>query len=81
MEETASKPTSATPQSFIVKFWLEEPESVAPSKPWRGLITHVPSGERQYLSSPGDMFGFMAPYLKAMGMALDWRWRWFGRWR
>ena len=60
-------------QSFIIKVWLEE--SGEPSYPavWRGHITHVPGGERRYLTNMGDIVEFVRPYLIGMGVR-------FGAW-
>jgi hypothetical protein len=55
-------------QSFIVKIWLEEPAGKGGPAVWRGHITHVPSGERQYLEDLDKIKGFMLPYLQAMGV-------------
>jgi hypothetical protein len=34
--------------SFIVRIWLEESTAEAPQPSWRGSITHVLSGRRQF---------------------------------
>ncbi|MBL8207982.1 MAG: hypothetical protein JNM09_27360 [Blastocatellia bacterium] len=62
--------------SFIIKIWVEE--IVDETKPvvWRGHITHVPDGERQYLNNLPDIQRFIAPYLKAMGAEVG-----KGKWR
>ncbi len=56
----------ANPQSFIIKFWIEEVPGPQDQFVWHGLVTHVPSGERCYLKNADDLLNFMAPYLKAM---------------
>ncbi len=57
--------------SFIVKIWLEEPAVDNHRATWRGHITHVPSGERRYLKSLWQIVAFIAPYLIAMGVKLN----------
>ena len=56
----------ANPQSFIIKFWIEEAPGSYDQLVWHGLVTHVPSGARSYLKSADDLLNFMAPHLKAM---------------
>ena len=68
--------------SFIVKIWLEEPAEDLHKGRWRGHITHVPSGERRYLQSLGEIVAFIVPYLVSMGVRLDVYWRlrsWLGK--
>jgi hypothetical protein len=57
--------------SFIVKIWLEEPATKSRRATWRGHITHVPSGERRYLKNLWQIAAFIAPYLIAMGVKLN----------
>jgi hypothetical protein len=52
--------------SFIIRIWREENDR--PS--WRGYITHVPSGEQQYLPDLGDIITFIIPYLQDMGISV-----------
>jgi hypothetical protein len=61
--------------SFIVKIWLEEPAQNSRKGKWRGHITHVPSGERRYLKSLGEITAFIVPYLISMGVRLEGIWR------
>ena len=60
----------STTHSFIVKVWLEEQAEEANPAIWRGHITHVLSGNRQYIDSIEDVLGFMAPYFQEMGAKL-----------
>jgi|KBSSwiStaDraftv2_1062776.scaffolds.fasta_scaffold161054_2 hypothetical protein len=62
----------STPQSFILKFWVE-PTSTASEKDvlWHGQITHVPSGARRSLKSREDLLNFIGPYLDAIGIRLS----------
>ena len=48
--------------SFIVKIWLEEEEKGR----WRGHVTHVPGGERQYVEALTDVVEFISPYVEGM---------------
>ena len=71
-------------QSFIAKIWLEESVGETGRASWRGHITQVPSGNRQYIKTLDDIVLFIAPRLEEMGVevALLWRIkRWLGRWR
>ena len=61
--------------SFIIKIWLEEPAENHDKGRWRGHITHVPSGERRYLKSLGEIVAFIGPYLVSMGVRLEASWR------
>jgi hypothetical protein len=60
--------------SFIIKIWIVTDETNHVG--WRGHITHVPDGERQYLNSLSDIQKFIVPYLKAMGVEIG-----KGKWR
>lgn len=62
-------------QSFIVKVWVEERAEEAGQGLWRGNITHVSSGRRQYLKNLDEIGDFIAPYLETMGVKLGKRWR------
>lgn len=46
---------------FIVRIWTD-PEHTPPALA-RGLIEHVPSGERQYFKDLGDIQGFVSRQL------------------
>jgi len=67
MSEEEPVTTSSAPQSFIIKFWLEEATEGERRAVWRGHITHVPSGERRYVRSLDDILDFISPYLEAIG--------------
>jgi hypothetical protein len=58
----------ASPQSFILKVWLEETREEEGQSIWRGHITHVPSGKRRYVQALNEVPAFIAPYLEAMGV-------------
>ena len=48
--------------SFVVRIWLEEDNRAK----WRGHITHVPSGTRQYVEQLADIVDFIGPYVDGM---------------
>ena len=54
--------------SFIVKIWLEESFEEAGRAIWRGHITHVLNGNRQYLKDLPEISLFIIPYLEMMGV-------------
>ena len=47
---------------------LEEAVEEAGHVIWRGHITHVPSGKRQYIKELDEMKQFVLPYLKQLGV-------------
>jgi hypothetical protein len=61
--------------SFIVKIWLEESAHESDPRTWRGHITHVPSGQRRYLSNLNDVTDFIAIFLQGMGVQLGKGWQ------
>ena len=65
--------------SFIVKLWIEEAASGPERGLWRGHVTHVPSGHRQYIKDLDEITVFIAPYLEEMGVKLGPRLS-LGRW-
>jgi len=82
MSEEEPVTTSSAPQSFIIKFWLEETTEGERRAAWRGHITHVPSGERGYVRRLDDILDFISPYLEAMGGEVERRrrfWVWLSQ--
>ncbi len=67
--------------SFIVKLWLEAADGKADQANWHGHVTHVSSGERQYIKSPREIERIVTPYLQAEGYRPGWRWRVRQWWR
>ncbi len=64
--------------SFIVKLWLEEAGDETRKAVWRGHVTHVPDGERRYLTRLDDLIEFIGRYLEDMGVQRKrgtWIWR------
>lgn len=68
---------------FIVRVWCERREITDAKHVWRGVIEHVPSGERRYLTELEVISAFIATYLNQMGVKpgpggrLN---RWLNRW-
>jgi len=56
--------------SFVVKVWLEETVEESGQARWRGHITHVQSGQREYFENLDRITDFIAPYLTSMGARL-----------
>ncbi|MBN1992011.1 MAG: hypothetical protein JW953_04860 [Anaerolineae bacterium] len=51
-------PNTRRPQHlFVVRMWLEPSHLADPS--WRGLVEHVPSGQRLYFASLVDLNDFI----------------------
>jgi hypothetical protein len=61
------EPTESRTHSFIIKIWLEEEVDESGRALWRGHITHVPGGERQYIQDLSAIPPFIQPYLEKMG--------------
>lgn len=57
--------------AFIVRFWLERRESDTADVELRGVVEHVPSGQRHYVRRLGDVATIMSPYLKGMHGSQD----------
>jgi hypothetical protein len=49
--------------SFVIRIWIEETSPEPGNVQWRGHITHVPSGRRQYLQALPEIIAFIAPYV------------------
>ena len=56
--------------SFIIRIWREDTTDSPETRIWRGHITHVPSGEKQYLQQLDDIASFVKPYLRNMGVSI-----------
>ena len=57
-------------ESFIVRIWLEHREIAGALPVWRGMIEHVTSGKRMYVSDLDHIVVFMADYVRAWGVEL-----------
>ena len=62
-------------QSFIVKIWLESTEMDNRRRKWRGSVTHVPGGERQYVNDVTEISMLIAQQLSTLGVDLGLKWR------
>lgn len=61
--------------SFIVKIWLEETAEETNKPIWRGHITHVPSGKRNYFQDLNGINAFVTPFLERLGVRLGIIWQ------
>ena len=57
-------------QTFIIRIWREPREIEGRLPEWRGVIEHVASGQRCYLTATSDISRFILPYLITMGVKL-----------
>jgi len=77
-ETTRSDLVEFNTHSFVIKMWLElSPKET--KKSWRGHITHIPSGERRYVTNLFCIFTFIIRYLKTMGIKFGRFW-WVKDW-
>lgn len=56
---------------FVVRIWQEPSEAVPPGR-WRGSVEHVPSGQRRYFASLGDLNQFMTNQLTDSRPDMKW---------
>jgi hypothetical protein len=61
-------PLDTGTHSFILRIWLESPEDEGERARWRGHITHVATGRRQYVEHTNQIVDFIEPYLVSMGV-------------
>jgi len=73
-EITRSDLVEFSTHSFVIKIWLEVTPNETKKKSWRGHITHIPSGERRYVTSLFGILTFMIRYLKTMGIRFNRLW-------
>lgn len=57
--------------SFIVKVWREPNDASRAQSQWRGHITHVFTGRRQYFDNLATITHFIAIYLAEMDVSTD----------
>ena len=55
--------------SFVLRFWLEHREIEGALPVWRGVVEHVPSGERHYFERLEQLPDILAPYLASNNIA------------
>ena len=54
-----------TAHTFIARFWLE-PREIADAEPiWRGVVEHISSGQRKYITALEEINAFIAEHLHA----------------
>ena len=58
----------ANTHSFIVKIWLDDNSRRINQVTWRGHITHIPSGERHFITDLNEIQRYISPYLESMGV-------------
>jgi hypothetical protein len=56
---------------FIVRIWREPGETEDAPPSWRGVIEHIPSGQRRAVKDLSDIAHFIAIYLREMGIEVD----------
>ena len=54
--------------SFILRFWLEHREIEGEAHVWRGVVEHVPSGERHYFERLDQLPAILAHYFDIKGI-------------
>jgi len=57
--------------SFVVRIWKEDSASGGEQSSWRGHITPVPSGERNYFKSIGEIPDLIVAHLKLQKCAKE----------
>ena len=60
------KPGSSA-ETFVIRLWLEAADDDGQQTTWRGHVTHVMSGERQYVQSLRAVADFIDSYLGRLG--------------
>lgn len=67
--------------AFILRFWLEPRTTEGVEPIWRGVIEHVPTGQRRYVKDVDELVLFFISHLREMGVVFSWRWRLWARWQ
>jgi hypothetical protein len=49
--------------AFIVRVWRETREIEGAAPEWRGVVEHVPTGERRYLTNLDELADFILLYV------------------
>jgi hypothetical protein len=68
-------PSEQNTQVFIIRIWREPWEIEEAEPEWRGVIEHVPSGERRYMQNLNEISDFIRPYLEKIGVKFSIHWR------
>jgi hypothetical protein len=58
-------PSGLPSHSFIVRIWQEQREFSSSPPEWRGVIEHIPDGERQYFQQIEEILPFMQIFINA----------------
>ena len=74
-DDAAADQIAPKSESFIVKVWSEDTATPSSKVTWRGYVTHVFSGKRGYVRDLDDITDFIVPYLQALGVTVQKRWR------
>jgi hypothetical protein len=61
--EKSMPTTNPSVFAFILRFWPEHREIDGAVPVWRGVIEHVPTGERQYFEKVDELPGILKHYL------------------
>ena len=78
-ENTQADLVEFNTHSFVIKIWLEVTPTENNKPSWRGHITHIPSGERRYVTTLFCMIAFIIRYMKNMGIKFGRFW-WIKDW-
>jgi hypothetical protein len=78
-EKTHADLVEFNTHSFVIKIWIEGTPNGEKKPSWRGHITHIPSGERRYVTTLYCVFIFIMRYLKSMGIKFGRFW-WIKDW-
>ena len=56
---------------FIVRIWFEPREIRDGQVIWRGIIEHLPSGNKKYLAKLEEVTAFIKPFLEGRGKNME----------
>jgi hypothetical protein len=56
---------------FIIRVWREQRDNEMATPEWRGVIEHVPTGQRRYFKDPALIVEFIGPYLQQTGIRVS----------
>lgn len=57
---------SANTHVFILRIWREERVAKEGIPIWRGVIEHIPQGERRYVDSLDEIETFIEPFCRQL---------------
>ena len=61
--------------AFVIRIWLEDTAGEDANNLWRGYITHIPSGDKQYIQNLSEIFFFVISYIEKIGIKIPFKWR------